>query len=138
MKAASLVLLTSALGLLFLEAGSAPVARAQPEPVRLKQFIYVIRLVPRLFEQKAWTAQDQEAARRHFERLKAAGEHGPVILAGRTEDTAEKTFGIVVFEAPDTAAAKAFMENDPAVKAGIMTGELHPYLMAVQRTPSAR
>ena len=100
---------------------------------RLKQFIYVVRLVPRLHEEKAWTPQDRELVMRHFERLKAAAEHGPVICAGRTEEPADKTFGIVIFEAPDSALARTFMENDPAVKGGIMTAELHPYMVAVQR-----
>jgi uncharacterized protein YciI len=112
-----------------------PMLRGALPAEKPKQFIYVLRLVPRLYEEKAWTKEDREIAMRHFERLKAAGEHGPVILAGRTEEPAQKTFGIVIFEMPDATAANAFMENDPAVKAGIMTAELHPYLVAVQRNP---
>jgi len=121
--------------ILLIAGNHASVVRAAPEPEKPSQFIYVVRLVPRLHEEKAWTPQDRDAAMRHFERLKAAGEHGPVIFAGRTNEAADKTFGIVVFEAPNAAAAKKFMDDDPAVKAGIMTAELHPYLMAVQRSP---
>jgi uncharacterized protein YciI len=98
-----------------------------------RTFIYVLRLTPKFHDENAWTKEDHATAQRHFERLKAAAEHGPVILAGRTEEPADKTFGIVIFEAPDAAAARVFMENDPAVKAGIMTAELHPYMVAVQR-----
>ena len=99
-----------------------------------KTFIYVLHLTPKFHDESAWTKEDQATAQRHFERLKAAAERGPVILAGRTDEPADKTFGIVIFEAPDAAAARVFMENDPAVKAGIMTAELHPYLVAVQRS----
>lgn len=112
-----------------------PSPPARPQNEKLRQYIYVVRLVPRLYEQKAWTEQDREAAMKHFERLRAAGERGPVILAGRTEEPADKTFEIVVFEAPDEATARAFMESDPAVKARIMTAELHPYMIAAQRNP---
>lgn len=99
-----------------------------------RTFIYVLRLSPRFHDESAWTKEDHATAQRHFERLKAAAEHGPVILAGRTEEPADKTFGIVIFEAPDATAARAFMENDPAVKGGLMTADLHPYLIAVQRS----
>ena len=102
---------------------------------RPKTFIYVLRLTTKFHDEHAWTKEDHAVAQRHFERLKAAAEHGPVILAGRTEESADKTFGIVIFEAPDEKAALVFMENDPAVKSGLMTGELHPYMIAVQRPP---
>ncbi len=99
-----------------------------------RMYIYVLHLAPRFHDENAWTKEDHAIAQRHFERLKAAAEHGPVILAGRTEEPADKTFGIVIFEAPDATSAREFMENDPAVKSGLMTAELHPYMIAVQRS----
>lgn len=104
---------------------------------RPKTYIYVLRLAQKFHDEGAWTKEDHAVAQRHFERLKAAAERGPVILAGRTDEAADKTFGIVIFEAPDTAAARTFMENDPAVKSGLMTAELHPYMIAVQRSNQA-
>ena len=136
MKTTGLLLTFAALALTLVVGLQLPLSNAAQND-RLKQFIYVVRLVPRLHEEKAWTPQDRDMVMRHFERLKAAAEHGPVILAGRTEESAEKTFGIVIFEAPDAVAARSFMENDPAVKGGIMTAELHPYMVAVQRKPAA-
>ena len=103
------------------------------EPAKPKQFIYVLHLVPRLFDDKAWTAEDKAAVGRHFDRLKAAAETGEMILAGRTPESGDKTFGIVIFDAKDEAAAKKFMDDDPAVAAGIMTAELHPFALALQR-----
>jgi uncharacterized protein YciI len=98
-----------------------------------KQFIYVLRLVPRLHLDANWTKEDEMALSRHFARFKHAVETGELILAGRTSEPGDKTFGIAIFEAKDEAAARAFMESDPAVVAGLMTAELHPFAVALQR-----
>lgn len=66
-------------------------------------------------------------------RLKKALADGIVILAGRTEEANDKTFGIVIFYAKDEAEAKEFMMGDPAVKAGIMDATLHPYSIALMK-----
>jgi uncharacterized protein len=98
-----------------------------------KQFIYVLHLVTRLNDEQAWTKGDQAAVDRHFNRLKEATDRGQVILAGRTAESLDKTFGIVVFEAKDQEAALGFMNGDPAVLAGVMTAELHPFSVALER-----
>lgn len=105
-----------------------------PAPVaKPKQFIYVLHLVARLYDDKAWTEQDKAAIERHFNRFKEAIKSGRLILAGRTEEPGDKTFGIAIFEAADEMAARKFMEEDPAVAAGVMTAELHPFAVALQR-----
>ena len=98
-----------------------------------KQFIYILRLVPRLYDDKAWTKEDAMALDRHFARFKHAIETGELILAGRTREPGDKTFGIAVYNAPDETAARQFMESDPAVVAGLMTAELHPFAVALER-----
>lgn len=103
------------------------------EYVKPKQFIYVLRLVPRLHDDKSWTDSDKAAVERHFNRLKDATKTGQVFLAGRTPESGDKTFGIVIFEAANEEAARVFMNGDPAVIAGIMTAELHPFGIALQR-----
>jgi uncharacterized protein len=93
-------------------------------------------VAPHLHDQAKWSEKDKAATSQHFERLKKATASGQVILAGRTTETTEaldKTFGLVVFEAESEAAAKAFMESDPAVVAGVMSATLHPYSVALQR-----
>ena len=107
---------------------------AQPSaPAKPKQFIYVLRLVPRLHAEANWTAEDNAVLGRHFKRFQEAIASGQLILAGRTTEPGEKTFGIAIFEAADEAAARTFMEGDPAVSAGLMTAELHPFAVALQR-----
>jgi uncharacterized protein len=105
-----------------------------PAPVeKPKQFIYVLHLVPRLYDDKAWTAEDKAAVDRHAARSREATKSRQVVLAGRTRESGDKTFGIVIFEATDEAAAKKFMDEDPAVVAGVMTAELHPFSVVLQR-----
>lgn len=103
---------------------------AAPKP---KQFVYVLKLAPRLHDDNAWTDADKKAIGTHFARLKAATAEGRVILAGRTLEPGSKTFGLVIFEAADEPAATTFMQSDPAVVAGIMSATLHPYQIALQR-----
>lgn len=108
---------------------AAPVARA-PE---MRQFIYVIRPIPRLHSPAGWTEQDSAMAQEHFAHLKALTEKGTIVLAGRTTTLDSSTFGIVIFEAASSGEARRVMESDPAVKGGIMTGEVFPYETVLQR-----
>lgn len=110
-----------------------PLGAQEPKPDKPKQFIYVLRLVPRLHSDSAWTKDDEAALGRHFARFKKAVETGELILAGRTMEPGDKTFGIAIFTAADEKAAREFMENDPAVVAGLMTAELHPFAVALER-----
>jgi uncharacterized protein YciI len=100
---------------------------------RPKQYIYVLRLVPRLHADSAWTKEDDAALERHFARFQEATKSGQLILAGRTREPGDKTFGIAIFEAADEDAARKFMQEDPAVAAGLMTAELHPFAVALER-----
>jgi hypothetical protein len=56
---------------------------------------------------------------------------GVVFMAGRTLNADERTFGIVIFEAANEAAAVALTQNDPTVKLGVMKAELFPYRVAL-------
>ena len=105
-------------------------APAKPAP---KHFLIVLRLAPRLHDDKAWTDADNAAVGAHFQRLKAATAAGQVVLAGRTPEAGDKTMGLVVFTAPDATAARAFMDGDPCVAAGVMLAELRPFDLALLR-----
>lgn len=107
--------------------------QANPAPGNPKTFIYVLKLVPRLYDDKKWTKEDTSALHQHFTRFQDAIKSGQLILAGRTKEPGDRTFGIAIFRASDEAAAKKFMESDPAVVAKLMTAELHPFDLAVQR-----
>jgi uncharacterized protein YciI len=106
-----------------------------PAPKKPQQFVYVLRLAPALHQESNWTDKHRASVGEHFQRLKKATESGQVILAGRTTEDLDKTFGLVVFEADNLEAARAFMAADPAVAAGVMTATVHPYAVALQRKP---
>jgi hypothetical protein len=78
----------------------------EPKAGKPKQFIYVLRLVPRLHADSAWTKEDNAALERHFTRFQDAAKSGQLILAGRTSESGDKTFGIAIFEAPDEDGEK--------------------------------
>ena len=127
----ALLSLVLAVPLFSAEAQPAAATEMKPPPT-LKQFIYVLHLVPRLHDDAAWTPADQAAIRKHVAHLKTATDHGKLIVAGRTLEPGDKTFGLVIFHAPDEADAEAFMKSDPAVAEQIMSAELHPYHVAFQ------
>jgi uncharacterized protein len=103
------------------------------EPTKPKQFIYVLHLVPRLHSDSNWTKEDNTVLERHLSRFKEAIKSGQLILAGRTQEPGDRTFGIAIFEAADEAAARAFVQGDPAVAGGLMMAELHPFNVVLQR-----
>lgn len=100
---------------------------------KCKQFVYVLRLVPRLYDDSNWTQADEDIVDRHFMRLKNYTDEGKVILAGRTLNEGSETFGLVIFEADSEEEALDFMKGDPAVEEGVMTAELFPYAIALMR-----
>ncbi len=95
------------------------------------QFLYILRLVPRLLEESAWTEDDKLVIERHFEHLKGLLAEERLILAGRT--LVKNPLGLVILEVADEDEAFALMQSDPAVVEGIMTAELHPYSVALLR-----
>jgi len=111
-----------------------PVGRvAGQEAEARKQFVYMLQLAPRFHEEASWTDTENAVATAHLQYLARAAKSGQVILAGRTMESLDKTFGLVIFGADSEAAAIEFMQSDPAVKAGLMTATLHPYAVALQR-----
>jgi len=77
------------------------------------------------------TPSEADIVRRHYEYLRGLTASGTAVLAARTLTTDETGFGIVVFRAPDEAAARGLMEADPAVAEGVMGSEFFPYRIAL-------
>jgi uncharacterized protein len=94
----------------------------------MSDYIYLTHpLREGFFEQP--TGQESEIMEEHFQYLKRASETGTVILAGPCLDD---TFGIVILQAGDEAAANAFMFNDPAVLKNVMMAEIHPLRISLK------
>lgn len=98
-----------------------------------KQFIYFLKLIPRLLNPDNWTEREEKIVDRHFQILQTLLKDNKLILAGRTLTMDSNGCGIVILEVNDETEAIEIMENDPAVKEGIMTATLFPYRVALIR-----
>ena len=94
---------------------------------------YLYRIIPTRLEMLTEGPTDEEAeiTAQHFVYLKQLVDEGVVILAGRTINAMERTFGIVIFNAESKDAAVQIMQQDPAVHGGVMDAELFPYRIAL-------
>lgn len=79
------------------------------------------------------TENESRIVNQHFEYLQGLLARGDLILAGRTQNTDETSFGIVIFEAASDADAEMIMQNDPAVNLGIFNAWLFPYQVALSK-----
>jgi len=77
------------------------------------------------------TPGEQVAMGAHFDRLERATRDGMVVIAGPVTDCSAP--GIVVFEAATEAEARAFVDEDPAVVAGVVRATLHPFRISLLR-----
>lgn len=90
-------------------------------------YVYVIRATRPDFSE-TMSAEEEKIMSVHFEYLEKRLHSGELVLAGPCLDGA---FGIVVFRAESKEEAEAFMNNDPAVKGGLMAAELHPFRLSL-------
>lgn len=96
----------------------------------MPEWIYFIH-PPREDFAATTTAEEEAAWAVHFERFKRMHAEGSIILVGPT--LGRTNTGIAIFEAPDEAAARTIMDEDPAIKGGFATGELRPFRVSLLR-----
>ena len=96
----------------------------------MAEWIYFLH-PPRTNFAATMTPDEQEVWGRHFERLQRLLAEGVLILAGPT--LGETNTGVCVFEAPDEAAARRIMDEDPAIASGIAAGELREFRASLLR-----
>ncbi|HXE90864.1 MAG TPA: YciI family protein [Terriglobales bacterium] len=103
------------------------------EPARKAelQFLYRIQPTRAALLTSGPTPEEQAIVLEHFNYLKDLAARGVVILAGRTLNTDESSFGIVIFRAENEEAARRIMNGDPAVARGVMKATLFPYRVAL-------
>jgi uncharacterized protein len=130
MKHARLILFS----LLFASAAS-----AAPEPDEFEMTTYQVAF---LKKGPAWTAADtperQEIQKGHMAHIQKMGESGKLIIAGPFSDGGDLR-GMFIFRTDTLEEAKALAEQDPAVKAGRLVLEWHPWFAAknILVTPKA-
>lgn len=106
-----------------------PTPAPQTPQKKKQQFVIVLRLQPKYQDDKAWTEADNQAVGRHFAKLQELQKQGKLILAGRT--LVKESMGFVILEAESEAEARKVMDEDDAVKAGIMAAEIFPFQTAL-------
>ena len=97
----------------------------------MTQWLYKIQPVRPAMLSEGSTPEEDAITEQHFDYLKRLTEAGVVILAGRTQTTDYSSFGLIIFNAEDEAAAHEIVQNDPAVKQKQFRAELYPYQIAL-------
>jgi len=97
----------------------------------MPQFLYRIQPTRLGMLTDGPTEREAQIVSEHFAYLTKLTEEGTVLMAGRTLNSDERTFGIAVLVASTAPEAEAVMNNDPAVKHGVMRAELFPYRVAL-------
>jgi uncharacterized protein YciI len=77
------------------------------------------------------TEEEKAAWSVHFDRFQRLLAAGTIILVGPT--LGHFNTGIAIFEAPDEAAARRIMEEDPTIAGGYARGELRPFRVSLLR-----
>jgi uncharacterized protein YciI len=77
------------------------------------------------------TDEEREVWDRHFERFQRMLDDGSLILVGPTLGSINT--GIAIIEAPDEAAARRLMQEDPVIEGGYAEGELRPFRVSLLR-----
>lgn len=104
-------------------------------------YLYLIRPTRPAMLADGPTTEEGEIVARHVAYLKELAERGVVVMAGRTigqvdEQDVANPYGIIIVQAHLEEHARAVMENDPAVKEGVMTAELTPFRLALLGNPA--
>jgi len=97
----------------------------------MQQFLYRIKPVRVAMLAEGPTDLEVSIIGEHFTYLSKLVDNGVVFMAGRTLNTDDNSFGIVVFVSSSESEARALMNGDPAVKQGLMKAELFPFTVAL-------
>jgi uncharacterized protein YciI len=96
----------------------------------MAEWIYFIH-PPRDDFADTMTDEEQEVWGVHFRRFQRLLAEGTIVLVGPT--LGSKNTGIAIFEAPDEAAARRIMDEDPVIAGGFARGELRPFRISLMR-----
>jgi uncharacterized protein YciI len=96
----------------------------------MSEWIYFIH-PPRDDFAATMTAEERAVWGVHFERFERMLAEGSLILVGPTLGAVNT--GLAIFEAPDEAAARRIMDEDPVLAGGFARGELRPFRVSLLR-----
>jgi uncharacterized protein YciI len=94
-----------------------------------------------LYRGAKWTPEETPETRKlqeeHMANIVRMGAEGKLVIAGPFMDNGDLR-GLYVFRTGSAEEAKALVESDPAVRAGRLRFELHPWYAAKNITVTAR
>lgn len=106
------------------------VASGAPVPDEVEMTTYVVGF---LYRGAAWTPdrtpEVEKLQEGHMANIKRLADEGKLVLAGPFSDGGDLR-GLFVFKTDSVEQAKAWCDTDPAVKAGRLRVELHPWYSA--------
>jgi uncharacterized protein len=82
------------------------------------------------------TAEEKRLMEEHARFMREEFDAGRILLFGPVM-AAAGAFGVAVFEVEDESEARGICENDPTVRAGVNTFELHPMHLAAAQAGRA-
>jgi uncharacterized protein YciI len=141
-----LLLALSASALLLASDGPAQTPQTSQTPSRMPDigpggFEMTTYYVGFLYRGTKWTpeqtAETEALQKAHMANIQKLAEEGKLLLAGPFTDGGDLR-GIFVFRVGSMAEARALAETDPAVKAGRLRLEFHPWFAAKNITVTAR
>ena len=91
----------------------------------------VIIKPPRTTFEENMTSEEVKVMKEHFNYLQSLLEAKKLILAGPCLDGA---FGVILLNVKSYKEAEELIDNDPSVKAKIMTPEIHPFRISLLKT----
>ena len=97
----------------------------------MKQFLYRVQPIRAEMLEEGPTERESKIIEEHFAYLQHLVGKGTVLMAGRTLNEDDSSFGIVVFETDSESQAEAIMEGDPVVKGRVMQAQIFPYRIAL-------
>jgi uncharacterized protein YciI len=98
----------------------------------MQEFLYRLQLVRGDMLRTGPTESEQVVVAEHFAYLQNLTARDVMIFVGRTLNTDENAMGLAVFRAESEDAARQIMNDDPAVKKGVMTAALYPFKVILQ------
>src|SRR3989442_2589014 len=104
----------------------------------LQQYLYKIQPIRDGMLKTGATEDEKRIVGEHFSYLQELiGKGGVLVVAGRTLNTDNSSFGIDAFRASSDDEARGIMLEDPAVKNMVFRAELYPYRISLLKEENA-
>jgi len=103
----------------------------------LQEYLYKIQPIRDGVLKTGATEDEKRIVGEHFSYLQELIGKGVLVMAGRTLNIDNSSFGIVVFRASSDEEARGIMLEDPAVKNMVFRAELYPYRISLLKEENA-